>query len=178
MSVRIQRRQPGDEQRRGVVGGEHDALGQARVGVVGPRHPVDERAHHRHPGEHRQVGEDRHLQRAGLGQLDRIAAADHPADLGRADIGGNRRNGSQDQDVGQVHVADAFFFATDFLPFLIGMGEEPPYMMDHAVSSSFLCGRPPAKRRARMDSATRCSADLCDLMSQYRNGPSPRRSRV
>jgi hypothetical protein len=28
-------------------------------------------------------------------------------------------------------VADGFFFATDFLPFLIGMGKQPQNMMDH-----------------------------------------------
>ncbi|MNE48884.1 hypothetical protein D3C80_1433740 [compost metagenome] len=64
-------------------------------------------------------------------QLDWTSAAENPADLSCTDIGANDRNRSENQDVGQVHVTDAFLFATYFLPFLIGMGEEPPHMMDH-----------------------------------------------
>ncbi|MOA11428.1 hypothetical protein D3C78_1313670 [compost metagenome] len=121
--MRVQRRQAANEQRRCGVGGKGNAARQAGVGVVGAGHPVDERAHHRHAAEHGQVGHDGHPQCAFLGQHDRGAIANDPADLGGTDKRRDRRDRGEDQRVGQVHVADAFFFTAYFFPFLIGMGK-------------------------------------------------------
>ncbi|MNG19589.1 hypothetical protein D3C84_1037630 [compost metagenome] len=39
--------------------------------------------------------------------------------------------------MGQVHVANAFLIvATNLFPFLVGVGEKPHYVMDHASHSS------------------------------------------
>lgn len=136
--VRVKRREAADEQRGCGVRSEYDALGQRWRRVIGAGHPVDESAHDGDAGEHGDVGHDGQLDGAGGCQLDRSRTAQHPTDLRGADIGRNDWNGSEDQDVGQVHVADGFFLATDFLPFLIGMGEEPPHMMDHVSILLFL----------------------------------------
>ncbi|CAI8863848.1 hypothetical protein EMIT0162MI3_20333 [Pseudomonas chlororaphis] len=145
--MRIQRRQAADEQRRRRVGGERDAACQARAGVVGAGHPVDEGAHDRNPAEHRQVRHDGHPQRAFHGQHDRRSITDDPTDLGGADKGRNRWNRRENQRVGEVHVADAFLFvATYFSPFLIGVGEESHDMMNHSQSLLCYCHRPPTER--------------------------------
>ncbi|MNC40194.1 hypothetical protein D3C75_888880 [compost metagenome] len=115
---------------------------------------MDERPHYRHPGKHRQVRHDAHPDGAFHGQHHRWPVADHPADLGGTD---ERRNGgdrSQDQGVRQVHVADGFFFATNFPPFLVGMGKQPHNVMNHADHSSQCCQTPPNMERKRPEALT------------------------
>gem|GEM_PF-4095123 len=152
---------PADEQRRRGVRGEHDALRKRRVGVVGARHPVDETAHHRHTGQHREVGEYRQLHATGLRQLDRLATSDAPAHLGRADVGRHSRDCRKQQHMGQIHVADGLFLATDFVPLLTRVGEQTPNVMDHASVSSAYGGS--------LRLAVVIEDGACDLMSQYRN---------
>ncbi|MNN53722.1 hypothetical protein D3C81_1684950 [compost metagenome] len=142
----VERCQAPDEQWGGGVGCEGNTTGQAWVGVVGARHPVDERPHDRNAGEHGQVGHDCHPDCTFLRQHDRRAVTDDPADLGSADKRRYRRDGGQYQGMGEIHVADAFLLATYFSPFLIGMGEKPQNVMDHASHSFRCCHRPPMER--------------------------------
>ncbi|MCY1245189.1 hypothetical protein D9M72_583180 [compost metagenome] len=67
-------------------------------------------------------------------------------------------------------MADAFLLvATDFFPFLVGVGEEPHYVMDHASHSSCFYRRPPVERlRANAAKQVIGLKYVSDLMSQYR----------
>ncbi|MNN63965.1 hypothetical protein D3C81_1793780 [compost metagenome] len=47
--------------------------------------------------------------------------------------------------MGEIHVADAFLFATNLLPLLIGMGEEPPNVVDHAEHLLIIMRSPPSE---------------------------------
>src|SRR5690606_22232863 len=128
-------------------------------------------------GEHRQVGHDGHLQRAGRGEFDWVAIADRPAYLGGTEVGAQRGDGGENQNVGQVHVADGFLFATDFLPLLVGMGEEPPNMVDHADTSSFYNRSPPSVAPDARDQRRRVQAEsTATVCRSIGEGRSPRES--
>src|SRR5690554_4769752 len=133
--VRIQGRQSGDEQGGGGVGGEDDAFTDGRVGIIGPRHPVDESTHDRYTCQHRKPGERRHLQCTGLGQLDRFQGAYGPADLSSANVGGYRRNSRQNQYVHQVNRPESHFTGLDASPRLVRVGEQPHNILDHGLTS-------------------------------------------
>lgn len=102
----------------------HDVTGSGLGASWGPRHPVDNAPTTVHPRASPGAVVRNHLQRAGLGSTDRIAAAEfQPTWV--VPIGGNRLNlGSQDQDVVR-HMAD--IFATDFPPSLTGWVKVSPH---------------------------------------------------
>ncbi len=152
--VRIETRQPADEQRRCGIGGENDALGKGWGSVVGTCHPVNEAAHHGDAGQHGEVGKYRQLHATGLGQFDRLSTADAPAHLGRADVGRYRRYRGEQQHMREVHVADGFFLAADFIPLLTGVGEQTPNVIDHASVSSVYGGRLAWRSSSRTARAT------------------------
>ncbi|MNJ65225.1 hypothetical protein D3C77_612230 [compost metagenome] len=100
--------------------------------MVGAGHPVDEPAHHQHTDQHGQVGQHRQGQGAGFGQPHRRGVAVGPADPGGADEGGNGRDGRQDEQGIQPWMA-GLLLAADLAPFAVGMGEQPPDMIDHGL---------------------------------------------
>ena len=126
-----------DQKQRGRrIGREHDALAERLFGTVGLAHPVDQRTDRDHRHQHGEIKQDGNLQRALLGELVHFTPAGNvPANLGGAEVAGERRDRGQQQHVRAIAAGNGAALLAYGLPFVFRMGEQTPDVIEqHATT--------------------------------------------